>query len=233
MALAPVRAGGTVLGVDGCRGGWVAARVTGDDRAARLVGWRRGRLADVLDGDGLPDEVVAVDIPIGLPVHGRRACDLAGRRALGRHASRLFLAPPRRAFDLPDHAAANELLRRCGEPGVSAQTYALRAAVLEVEAHLAAVSDARVVEVHPELSFLAACGRVLAPKRSAAGVGERIAGLSHWVDVAAALAQVPPGVPVDDALDALAAAWTATRVRSGRSTTYPPDGDPAGPLIHA
>jgi predicted RNase H-like nuclease len=51
----------------------------------------------------------------------------------------------------------------------------------------------------------------LAAKKTAAGVGQRIAALSRWLDVVPALASVPPGVPIDDALDALACAWTAER----------------------
>lgn len=218
----------TVLGVDGCRGAWVGARVDGAGR----VGWAHGRFAELLENAPEPDALVAVDIPIGLPGRGtRRACDLAGRTALGAAAARLFLTPPRAAFLAPDLAAANALLRSAGEPGVSAQAYALRHAVLEVDAHR---HDERIVEVHPELSFLAITGRVLAPKRTAQGAAERVAALAAWFDVLAALAQAPPGVPVDDALDALAAAWTAQRVLRGVATRYPSGaGAGAGPAIHA
>jgi len=218
-----------VVGVDGCRGAWVAAHVEGDQGAASLVGWRHGRFAAVL-ADTPPDRIVAVDIPVGLPERGRRPCDLAGRQALGPAAARLFLTPPRYAWTAPDLAAANTLLSEQGEPGMSAQCYALRAAVLEVETF---ATHRRLVEVHPELSFLAARGRVLAPKRTAVGVGQRIAALSGWIDVVAALAGAPAQVPVDDALDALAAAWTATRVRTGRAQSYPEDAGSAAAVIHA
>lgn len=194
--------------------------------AAGAVSWAHGRFAELLASADEPDAVVAVDIPVGLPEDGRRACDLAGRAALGAAASRLFLTPPRAALLAPDLASANALLRAAGRPGVSAQTFALRRAVLEVDAHR---DDPRVVEVHPELSFLAATGRVLAPKRTARGVGERVAALRGFVDVADALAGAPPGVPADDALDALAAAWTARRVQHGMALRYPggPDHEPA------
>jgi predicted RNase H-like nuclease len=217
---------GPVLGVDGCRGSWVAARVLGDPRSARLLGWSHGRFAALPDA---ADEVVAVDIPVGLVESGRRACDLAGRAALGAAASRLFLIPPPVALRAPDLGAANAVLRERGEPGVSAQTFALRHAIAEVQAFAA---DPRVVEVHPELSFAAASGRVAAPKRTAAGVAERVAALQGWTDVVAALARAPAGVPVDDALDALAAAWTAVRIRAGLAVSYPHDAT-ARPLIQA
>ncbi len=232
-----------MLGVDGCRGAWLAARVRGDDSAARLVGWALGRFADVLDGDAEPDEVVAVDIPVGLPATGRRACDVAGRAALGGSAAaRLFFAPPRYALEAPDLATANDLLRARGEPGLSAQTYALRAAVLEVATFQEVVAprevaaDLRVCEVHPDLSFTSMAGRVLASKHTATGVQERVDALAGWVDVRAAVSTAPARVGVDDVLDALAAAWTATRIRSGRAVTYPagPEGDARGtPTIRA
>ena len=125
-----------VVGVDGCRGSWLAATVVGDERTARLVGWELGRFADVLAAAG-DATVVAVDIPVGLATSGRRECDVAGRRALGgRAAARLFLVPPRYAVQAPTYADANDLLRGRGEPAVSRQTYALATAVLEVDAVL-------------------------------------------------------------------------------------------------
>ena len=212
----------------------------GDDRAARLVGWALGRFPDVLDGEAEPDEVVAVDIPVGLPETGRRACDVAGRNALGGSAAaRLFFAPPRYALEAPDLATANDLLRARGEPGMSAQTYALRAAVLEVavlrevQVRRDGAADLRVCEVHPDLSFTSMAGRVLASKHTADGVQQRIDALAGWTDVRAAVSSAPAQVGMDDVLDALVAAWTATRIRSGRAITYPADAAHGAPTIRA
>ena len=53
---------------------------------------------------------------------------------------------------------------------------------------------------------------------------ERLAALLSWRgDVADALATAPPDVPVDDALDALAALWSAVRWRDGQARTVPAD----------
>jgi predicted RNase H-like nuclease len=60
-----------------------------------------------------------------------------------------------------------------------------------------------------------------------------VAALSAWVDVSGALGHAPDGVPVDDALDALAAAWTALRVSRGTARTYPGDPPPGEPVILA
>ena len=104
---------------------------------------------------------------------------------------------------------------------MSAQAFALRTAIGEVAVH---ASDPRVVEVHPELAFVELSGQVLPSKKTAQGVARRIRALDGWVDVVEALSGVPPQVPVDDALDALAAAWTAARVATGRSRSFPADG---------
>jgi predicted RNase H-like nuclease len=201
--------------VDGWKGAWVGAVVSGPD-----VTWRHGRFADLLDAEL---RVVAVDIPIGLAEHGPRGCDVAAKAALGPAAARVFALPVRAAYgqDVKSQAVANQLLRTLGEPGVSAQAWGLRAAVHEVAAH---AGDPRVVEVHPELAFKALAGRVLAPKKTARGVAERVRALSGWLDVLDVLARAPIRVPVDDCLDALAAAWTAQRVLAGTALTYPPDG---------
>jgi predicted RNase H-like nuclease len=201
-----------VLGVDGWQGAWVAALISG-----RHVSWRCGRFADLLSADLA---VVAVDIPIGLPARGRRSCDLAARAALGAARSRAFPVPPRAAYEQATMAEANQYLRAASEPAISAQTWGLRQAVLEVDAH---ADDGRIVEVHPELSFAAMAGRILPPKKTARGVAGRIAALSGWIpedELLAALADAPERVPVDDALDALAAAWSARRVQTGRALRY-------------
>ena len=228
-----------VLGVDGWKGSWVGAYVEGS-----TVTWRIGRFAELVPSDrtavaDLADlAVVGVDIPIGLAEGGRRGCDLAARAALGPAASRVFLMPPRFALEAVSLAEANRLLRAAGEPGCSAQTWGLRAAVLEVAAHPGTATGGRVVEVHPELAFLQLTGTVLPPKKTARGVAARIAALSGWVDALDAIRRAPDRVPVDDALDALAAAWSAQRVATGTATAYPEreartDRDGRPMVIHA
>ena len=211
----------SVLGVDGWRGAWVAVRVSwsgGEDRPARILGWDAGRFSDLLHDD---DAVIAVDMPIGLPESGPRRCDLAAREALRPAGSRVFAVPAREAWATADLGAANRWLRAAGEPGMSAQAFALRAGIAEVAEH---ASDPRLVEVHPELAFVELSGKVLPAKKTAQGVARRIQALDGWVDVLGALTSAPPRVPVDDALDALAAAWTAVRVAAGTSRSFPADG---------
>jgi predicted RNase H-like nuclease len=75
--------------------------------------------------------------------------------------------------------------------------------------------ERRVIETHPEVSFALMSGSTLASKKTTAGAAQRMRALEAWVDVIAALGNVPVGVPMDDALDALACAWSAQRFAAG------------------
>ena len=197
-----------VLGLDGCRGGWIGALVEGDQ-----VGWLR--LPDIRAALVLDVASVGVDMPLGLPETGRRECDVLAKRELGRAHPRVFLAPPRGVLAASTYALARPLHRDLtGGLGMSAQTWGLVAKIREVDAH---ADDPRLVEVHPELSFALLAGRVLASKHAAAGLEERRRALQQWLP---GLEEVPWG---DDGLDALVVAWSATRWLAGSARTLPAD----------
>lgn len=242
---------GIAVGVDGCPGGWIAAVVAGG-----RIGWRRvpnGQFADLVRAalPALPAlAVMAVDMPIGLVDEGWRRCDLLAKEVLGRAHMRVFLTPPREVVHLGWSAPNDQVQRRCREltgKGISRQALALGPRILEVDSCL---PDPRIVEAHPELSFAEMAGRVLASKHRPEGIAERIevlrgawaawavspeVGVGYQGDadrlgVSTALDARPAGVPIADALDALAVAWSAGRVLAGvaRSTPAQPQLDPRG-----
>jgi predicted RNase H-like nuclease len=143
--------------VDACKGGWVAV-VTEDGRFARslLAPSLRALLSEIAEASA-----VGVDMPIGLPLTGHRTADIEARKFVGPRRSSVFPTPPREALLAPSYADARRLV-----PSLSAQSFALRTKILEVEACL----EDRVFEVHPEVSFAALAGRHL-PFSSAAGTG--------------------------------------------------------------
>ncbi|MBS2937144.1 DUF429 domain-containing protein [Nocardioides sp. J2M5] len=210
------------LGVDACSAGWVGVVLDTDLRSsvhvapdiAGLVGLVRER-HDVA--------VVAIDIPIGLPDSGGRRADAEARRELVGKASSLFSTPTRAALEAETYAEAREanLAATDGRTSVSAQAYALRAKVLQVDAWVRGRPGATVVEVHPELSFARMAGApIAASKKDAAGVADRREALAAHGIVA------PPwfrgaGFGEDDLLDACAAAWSAVRHALGVSEAYP------------
>lgn len=136
-----------VMGVDACKKGWVA--VADDLRA--YFGRTIRELVAAADEDG-PLAVIAVDIPIGLPLHGPRQADALVRALLGKRASSVFTTPVRAALAATTHAEASAITREATGKGLSQQAYALRAKILQVD-QWAQVTPHRVVEVHPEVLF--------------------------------------------------------------------------------
>jgi predicted RNase H-like nuclease len=148
--------------------------------------------------------VVGVDIPIGLPTSGPRAADLAARKFVGARRSSVFLTYPRDVLGAPTYAEALVLARQLGWPGISKQSYGLRHRIFEVEAAL----EARVIEVHPEVSFRELAGHELPSKHSPEGLVLR----QQLLDLPEA---------DHDVLDATVAAWSAERYAKGAALSLP------------
>jgi predicted RNase H-like nuclease len=202
-----------VLGVDGWRGAWVGALLSG--RSVTLLA-----LPDVAAVLAVADvEMVGIDMPIGLSDDGARACDVAARELLAGlgAAGSVFPAPVRAVLGVRDYAHARELSRAAtgGRRAPSAQTYQLAGAIRALDDALGDPPREDVVEVHPELAFRELDARVRDPKVTARGLAQRLTALRAVIDVDEALAGAPPRVPAVDALDACAAAWSARRVADG------------------
>jgi predicted RNase H-like nuclease len=205
-----------VLGVDGCPGGWIGARVRSSDSRQTLIGFQMvDRLEELTTDPQL--RVIAVDMPIGLPgAEGTRACDVEARKVLRPCGSRVFPAPVRatlpHAGDYPAACAASR--EECGK-ALSKQGWNILGKIAEAD-ELA--DDPRLVECHPEVAFaLMGDGVIAASKKTAAGRIERISRLRHWLPDLADT-DLPRG---DDALDALACAWSAVRYAEGRAQQWP------------
>jgi predicted RNase H-like nuclease len=192
-----------VAGVDGTKGGWVAI-VLDDGRFTHAL-----RLEPIAcDFAPLRDAaVVAIDVPIGF---GPREADAAARRFLVGAASTVFSTPRREVLAVPFGPGL----------GVSAQAHALGPRIVHVT-ELAATDD-RIVEVHPEVSFRAMNDRraLLHRKKSAGGAIERLTLLRrHGIEIDELSAAAT--VPLDDVLDAAAAAWSADRLARGEAEPLP------------
>lgn len=222
---------GPLVGVDGYTKGWVAAVL-----ADRQITWRTCGIHE-LRPTVRGCTIVAIDLPLKLVATGWRACDRETKQALGRHQSRVFMIPPRPVLELGLQAAnaeAQALSIELTGSGVSRQALALSERILAVNELL---PDRRFHEVHPELVFAALDGDVIPPpKKSARGVGTRIRILDPWLTTlgtssALLMKTCPPDVPVDDALDALAALAGALRIDHGIAQRWPAKG--RGPTIWA
>lgn len=201
-----------VAGIDGRQRGWVVAtvEVAPGPRLLSLefVAPFRQAIAD-------PSlSVVAIDMPIGLPEDGPRACDIAARRLLRPHGSRVFPTPLRVCLDhADDYAAACTTSTRASGKALSRQAWNLLPAMAEVD-ELA--DDDRLFECHPEIAFALLHGHPIAEaKRTPQGRALRLAALRQWLP--------DLGDPAfgDDGLDALACAWTAARIAAGTALILP------------
>jgi predicted RNase H-like nuclease len=167
--------------------------------------------------------VVGLDVPIGLPPPGeRRQSDEAVRRFVGPRRRSLFATPPLELLEASSLADANRLAVARGWPGISAQTYGLRHAILEVQP--LAARDERLFEVFPEASFVRANGDVhlAASKLSWNGVELRRGILCAQGIVLPSDLGRSGHAGVADVLDAAAVAWSAWRIATGRGEPIPP-----------
>ncbi len=218
-----------LVGVDGCPGGWVAI---GQSMASGPRGEVRAVVAPRLQSllaefDGL--RLVGIDMPIGLSENEPRRCDQIARQRLGARASSVFPAPLRPALNAATHAEASANSRQAGGQGVSAQAWNLFARVRELDELLQHCREwrERVVEVHPELSFLALNdGEPLpASKHRIDGIYRRrsvVAGVFGMPAIESAVAQLAGSrVKEDDMLDAFAVLWSARRQAKGGGVSLP------------
>lgn len=208
-----------VLGVDGCRNGWVGV-VPGADVSRAYAAGDLTTLLALVDQDG-PVTRVGIDIPIGLADTGWRAADMLAASLLGPRRASIFRTPVRAALAAQDHAAGVAISRTRSDAGFSIQAWGLRTKILEVDAVVRA-GEARLFEVHPEVSFTALAGRPAAyAKKTWAGQRERLTLLAAaGIDLVRLAGDVGLAAP-DDVVDAAACAWTAVRLARGTATSLP------------
>jgi predicted RNase H-like nuclease len=199
-----------IAGVDIASGGWAVVVSEG----SRVVDvFRCETFADALL---LEAEVIGVDIPIGIPEHGPRPADVAARRFAGPRGSAVFPTPVRSVLEASTYPQARAIATELTGRSISAQTYALRRRILEVDEY--AARDDRLIEVHPEVSFRQLADRPLQSKHTSFGLAERRKLLE---EAGIELPASAPRVKETDLLDATAAAWTAARYARGDALPLP------------
>jgi predicted RNase H-like nuclease len=202
-----------VAGVDGCKRGWVVALVPEHDDAPTAV-HVVSSFADVL---ALRPVAIAVDMPIGLPNTGRRACDIATRAQLGVRRSSVFPSPIRPMLDATTYEEALAIGRSIDGRGLSRQAFNLIPRIRDVDEHITRRKQAWIGEAHPELCFALLLGRpCAASKKTAEGRAERMSAIAGvYPDALERIAEPHPGAGIDDVLDAYALTVTARRLNEG------------------
>jgi len=194
------------IGVDGFRGGWVAAWI--DDRGDHGFDYSPG-LSRLL---AMPHRRAMIDMPIGLTLRGYRMCDIRARELVG---AAVFLGARRNLWEFADQASANQHYWEQEGPrmGVSVQLWNIRDKIKEVDDVITPERQATIGEAHPELIFRRLAGsRRLDRKKSVAGREQRVKLLASqgFVKLAKWLTQRHgTGIGRDDLIDVCACAVAA------------------------
>jgi predicted RNase H-like nuclease len=209
--------------------------------AAAMGGWPSRRICIRVPLIGMsPDQwplvteeprrdLIAIDVPIGLPEAGARECDRAARRLLGRpRRSSVFPAPVRAVLEASSHREACMIWERMEKKRMPIQAWSIVAKIVEVDRVLRGMPEVqpRVREVHPEVCFYyLAGGRPMQhKKKSDQGRSERLELLTpiFGANLADALeGRRELGCATDDILDAFVALWTARRAWAGTAIILP------------
>jgi predicted RNase H-like nuclease len=224
-----------VAGVDGCKGGWFVAIASVKKINSRTDALCVFRLKSLFVASAFSEilsetadcELVCVDIPIGLSDGNKpRECDGMARELLkGRRASSVFPSPIRPCLSAVDYETASKIsFERTGKK-LTKQTFALMQKIREVDDLMTPELQKRVHEIHPEILFWALNGQkpIALNKKTVPGQAQRHNLLYRiFTDIDSILVQAPvSGYAMDDALDALAAAWTAGQAVIGKAKTLP------------
>jgi predicted RNase H-like nuclease len=223
-----------IAGVDGCKAGWFVAIASAtkknetEDTSCEFNlknVFVAGTFAEVLSKT-MDCLLVCVDIPIGLSDGSKpRACDSLARNILSGRASSVFPAPIRPCLAAKDYETASKISFECTRKKLNRQTFALMKKIREVDDLMTPETQNRVREIHPEVLFWALNGQkpVELNKKTVPGQAQRHNLLQrNFTDIDSILVRAPVfGCTMDDALDAIVAAWTAGQAIIGKAKTLP------------
>lgn len=217
-----------VLGLDGCKSGWVGVFLDASGKADPVLRLFP-TITDALEAPENP-AIIAIDIPIGfedISTGPGRECERLARKILKGRASSVFSSPLRVALTGKSHAEAMDFNRQAGGPGLSAQSFALFAKLREADAAITPDMCARVYETHPEAGFAVLGGAPMRHnKKTAEGRAERLALLVRHGMPASLLDPHPfprSRCAPDDVLDAAMCALSARRILAGEAMSLPAD----------
>lgn len=225
----------TIVGVDGCRGGWIA--VSSEEWTGKHWGVITLTLHDstagLLDRFGEP-AIIAIDMPIGLPdrIEGSgRGPEQAIRPLLGQRQSSVFSIPSRTAVEAPTYGEACRLALATSTPPrkVSKQAYNLFPRIRDLDRTLRSARRESVYEVHPEFALRQLNGgrAMSSPKKIRSrtnpdGMAERLACLAaNGLAVGHLANELPRGAAMDDLVDAAACLAIARRIALGEARPWP------------
>lgn len=210
-----------LAGVDGIRNGWIAA-ILREDGSTEVQTFPTFRSLK----EDMTLVSIVIDIPIGLPDYGARACDQEARRCLGQpRRSSVFPAPIRSMLTAHDWKDACRIRWEREGKKCSMQVADILPKIREVDGAMTGDLQNRIREGHPEVSFFMMNRErpVTFKKKTTQGKSERLALLVPFFPDIKRNLQVKPRFLWVDILDAYACLWTAKRITTNQSRSFPLD----------
>jgi predicted RNase H-like nuclease len=216
-----------LIGVDGCRGGWLALI---RDLPFIEINAYVFYDAEHLFGQVGSEDIMAIDIPIGLTNKSYRTCDQLARKKLGwPRSSSIFTAPIRPALDARNRQEADRITRTIGGRGVGAQAFGIYKRVRDIDQIILKEESRheKIFEVHPELSFMAwNRGKAIeASKKTEKGLIARSRLVEQYFRetvFSEVREKFTRSLAADDDItDAFACLWTAERINKGTASCMP------------
>lgn len=218
-------------GVDASKGGWVVALADGWPCREKPTLILCPDFATVVKFTS-NCECVAVDIPIGLS-SGKavRQCDIEAKKLLsGHNPSALFYAPPRETLQAETPREFQRMHRKLRGVGAGLPVWGFLPKLKEANEVMTPILQRRILEFHPELTWMRLAGGDLPSKHTQEGIAARkkllhksvpeLEKVLRWKDfLGRAAAQ-------DDLLDAIAGIAVARAATSGTPYRLPQESMP-------
>ncbi len=219
-----------LIGIDGCRAGWVIASSDAELGQIEYDIIKTDQIRDVFLRAVNQEATVAIDIPIGLAESEPRGCDLAARAFLKPpRGSSVFPAPCPATLAAKNYEEANHLNREASGRGLSLQAFHILPKLRVVDNAISPASQQFVRESHPEVVFARLSGQdcgLIQPKRRSEGRQRRHALLEQRLapfderEIVSKRGGRSVLAP-DDLLDALACLVAAQNVAHGDAWIFP------------
>jgi len=213
-----------LFGIDGCKGAWVVARA--DRNLYGLTFTLEVDLSAIFQ-TAAKDGLAVIDIPIGLPESGHRACDQQAKEIVGERRNSVFVTPVRQTLSATTHLEASRLnAEYCEGKKISIQTFCILNKIREIDTLMNPLLQTVVREAHPEVTFASINRAPLSTtKKSLDGENQRLLILKQ-VGIALDPRDVlrtlhGSGVERNDITDAAACLATAHRIATNRARVLP------------
>ncbi|MDB4041972.1 DUF429 domain-containing protein [Methylophilaceae bacterium] len=162
----------SVIGIDGCKAGWIIAKTLENESISFQI---IKNLNDVYL-EGINVSHIGIDIPLQLSHTGKRFAEIEARSLLKNRACTIFTPPTLNALRAKNYMDACEVnFNECGKR-ISKQSWNLFPKIKEAQEFLdnKSINKLRVFEVHPELSFMAMNDMILVQASKKTDIGREI-----------------------------------------------------------